>query len=174
MNNSNKEEDFEIFKEAFFQTSTERNNRIANIENKISTLRSIFISLIPVIATVCLSFNNSIIIIFLLIFIISIIFWLNEGCIKKNQRGYVYINNQIQKSLTQENNKNIREIIIKYAFDCNGFNSLKDDEKYKKNVSFMHTLFIKNVYMFYLPLILFSFIAIVLLLLHCCCFLKMT
>jgi Ca2+/Na+ antiporter len=113
--------DFEVdfYIKAFFQSKELRTKCISNIDQQVNTIRTVFISLLVALLTVV--FTNNINWLLLLSIMMTFLFWCVESRCKQNQRGYIYVSNQLEKELSQTIGIGGEEEIIrlaeKYAFD---------------------------------------------------------
>lgn len=158
--------EFELFK----HTSKMRNSIIQNIDNQVLKTKEIFLGIVTLLIGSSITLKN--ISLILLSSVLTIVFWVVEATLKKNQRNYIFLNNLIQKKLSYAKGKKERKkIIVKYSFDLNGYYSCwkdKDEDlknRYIKETSFNHTLFMKNVSVFYLSLFIIQiciFISVIL------------
>lgn len=162
----------DFYKEAFFQSINHREKIISNIDNQINGLRALFVTLITTLLTLnasgALKLGGSVVMFILL----PIGFWLMETTVKKNQRGYIFVMNKIQKELSTHEKTldefDIISVCSRYAFDYNGHNTFKKDIEYKKLCSFWHTAFMPNIFRFYLIIffMILVYIMIVFLMTH--------
>lgn len=158
-------DDKELFKlkqELFIKTMETRNQIISNIDNQVTTIREVYVAFITILFSVygvCQNMN-----LILLAGSVGLVFWFLEGTIKVNQRGYIFVNNQIQKEFNSVEATTIdsvfEQIIVRYACVTNGYKIFEGDkkEKYKNDTRLFHTLWMKNVYRFYLIISLCIFI----------------
>lgn len=143
--------------ELFKQSNDIRNQIIQNFDNQVLHIRGIF-------GTIISAFIGSTIVIqqkYLLIgaVAVSTLFWIVETSIKKNQRGYILISNEIQKAMcNSKSDEEIQEVIKKFHSDMNGFYSIRKEnfKYYKKLTGFLHTMFMPNVFSLYLLVIFLS------------------
>ena len=162
----------DFYKEAFFQSINHREKIISNIDNQINGLRALFVTLITTLLTLnasgALKLGGSVVMFILL----PIGFWLMETTVKKNQRGYIFVMNKIQKELSIHEKTldecDIIAVCSRYAFDYNGHNTFKKDTEYKKLCSFWYTAFMPNIFRFYLIIffMILVYIMIVFLMTH--------
>ena len=153
-----------FYKEAFFQSINHREKVISNIDNQINGLRALFVTLITTLLTLnasgTLVLGGSVAMILLL----PVGFWLMETTAKKNQRGYIFVMNRIQKELSLQEKAldecDIITICSRYAFDYNGHNTFKKDAEYKQLCSFWYTAFMPNVFRFYFIIFLITLVYI--------------
>lgn len=147
-----------FYKEAFFLSINHREKVISNIDNQINGLRALFITLITTLLTLNASGTLELGWSAVMFLLLPIGFWMMETTVKRNQRGYIFVMNKIQKELSLKEKAldecDIIAICSRYAFDYNGHNTFKNDAKYKKLCSFWYTAFMSNVFRFYLIIFL--------------------
>ena len=156
LSTENKEKLFELFK----QNSELRQNIIENIESQVSTVKSICVSVCSLLLGFSIYEGSMPILIISAIMVVF--FFVVEGIIKQNERGYIFMANQVQRELSySEITDELFEFVIaKYAIDLNGWYSVLNGQdetlkkKYKRETSVFHVLRMKNVYVFYLCLFL--------------------
>ena len=137
--------------ELYKKTNEIRNQIIQNFDNQVQNLRGLFGTIVSALIAAGIVTHKELLL--LGIVVVSILFWLTEASIKKNQRGYILISNEIQKAMTNaKSDSDVYEVMKKFHSDLNGFYSFRKEKPkyYKKVTGFLHTMFIWNVSMLYL------------------------
>lgn len=138
---------FELFK----QSNELRTQTIWNFDSQVVRVREIFASIVAALVGAAGVTQKEILLV--AIAVLSILFWIIEGSVKYNQRGYVLTASEIQKKLVEaKTNAELEEVIKTYHSDMNGFYSIRKQNKkwYIRKTSLLHTMFMPNVYILYI------------------------
>ena len=146
---------FELYK----QSNELRNQIILDFDNQVAKVREIFGTVIVAFVAMLTSLKNIDFIVLLVP--LSIMFWIIEGSVKYNQRGYILLSSELQKKMVEAKTEDeVFEIIKKYHSDMNGYYSMRVENQqfYKKFTSLHHTIFMPNVRILYICVIIISLV----------------
>lgn len=150
---------FELFK----QSNALRTQTIWNFDSQVVHIREIFAGTVAaLLGAATMSQKENLLV---AVAVLSVLFWIIEGSVKCNQRGYVLTASEIQKKLVEaKNEEELAEVIKTYHSDMNGFYSLRklDKKWYDSKTSFLHTMLMPNVRALYICSCAFSILAFLL------------